>query len=374
MSTTQSREVTLLDTMGMLSRATGLPPEFRGMSDFAGQLHGQITTNPALREAALSGNLSSYILSNLPPQIAEAAADPTKRAAAATQAADNANMYSGPGTAAGLNGLNRFANMAMAMREGAGSSARYENAGLQNLTQIQMQARDLAVKSGLGWAADNREILSLGPAGIKALADVQLRQDSYERFRHGGLAPKDIVEGARWAKKNGIDYNEASRAYEGTHQQLNEADKREHGKAVQGLFNSHSAPPAEQEAAKKEFNEKMDGIKKRNPSAAPQIEHEQKVLKTQQRQERAATIKAKAATSENDDLLASLNAPTASASAAPASTTQTAPAQVAQASAAKPEPAGKPATPATAAPATGNADTAKTQQTKVAAPKPNGMG
>lgn len=180
----------------------------------------------------------------------------------------------------------------LAVRDGADSSTKYSGLGNQALTPTQLQARDIAIKSGLGWAADNRELLSLGPSAMQALADVHLHKDSYERFRNGGLTAKTVVEGARYAKKLGIDLNQASRDYEATHNQLNEADKREHNHAVDGLYRSHNAPQAEQERAKKEFNEKMDGLKKRNPNAAPQIEQEKKTLKTAQQQEQAATTTA----------------------------------------------------------------------------------
>jgi hypothetical protein len=184
---------------------------------------------------------------------------------------------------------------------GRESSARFDGMGTQGLTQTQLQARDLAMKIGLGWAANNPDLLRLGPSAIQALADVHLRQDSYDRFRRGGLSPRGIVAGARWARRTGTDYNDFSKDFESTQHSLPPADQQEHTKAVEQYFKvvgtEKKPTPADEETAKKEFNDKMEGIKKRNPHAAPQIEHEQKVLKTQQKKEHVATAKAEVKTS-----------------------------------------------------------------------------
>lgn len=180
---------------------------------------------------------------------------------------------------------------------GRDSSARFDGMGAQGYTQTQIQARDLAIKSGLTWAVNNPDLLRLGPAAIQALADVHLRQDSYERFKNGGLSAKAIVAGARYAKKNHIDYNEASKAHEEAQQSLPAADRKVHSDAVTKFNESAGQPnakPADEETAKKEFNESMDKLKDRNPSAKQKIEHQQRILKTVKQEEHAATAKADA--------------------------------------------------------------------------------
>ena len=189
------------------------------------------------------------------------------------------------------------------------SSRRFDGIN-QGYTETQKQALDLAHKVGLGWAANNPDLLRLGPSAIQALADVHLRQDSYERFKNGGLGVKAIVAGARYAKKHHIDYNEASKAYEDTHQSLAPADQKVHSEAITKFNESAGRPnatPADEETAKKELNKKMDELKDRNPSAKQKIEHEQKVLKTVKEQEHAVTANTekKQATRDADKAIAS---------------------------------------------------------------------
>lgn len=278
-------------------------------------------------------------------------------------------------------GGNQFG--ALADRESASSTIMP-----QGLTPIQKEAFKLANELGLGWAANNPDLLRLGPTAIRALADVNLQKESYDRFHRGGLGARDIVEGARWSKRNNVDMNEASRAYESTHQRLDETGKKEHSNAVRELFNSHRGTPAEQEQAKRNFNERMEGLKKSNPGAAPHIDNEMRTLRTQQRAEARATSELKAARSETDDLLAIATSSTSS----PTSTTteSTAPARheasaTTRTASAVPARETAPATTATTAPATTppatptptaaaeNTAQAKTRTASVAAPKPSGM-
>jgi hypothetical protein len=188
-----------------------------------------------------------------------------------------------------------------------GSGARFDGLALHGLTQNQVQARDLAAKLGLGWATNNPDLLRLGPSAIQALADVHLRQDSYERFKNGGLSAKTIVAGARYAKKHDIDYNEASKAYEDVHKSVSPSDQKVHSDAVTKFNESAGQPnakPADEETAKKEFNNSMEKLKERNPAAREKIERQQRLLKTVQQQEHAAVKKADAKEAKNDDLAA----------------------------------------------------------------------
>jgi hypothetical protein len=178
------------------------------------------------------------------------------------------------------------------------SSARYDGLGSSsdwNSPAGQAQMRELAIKSGLGWAANNPDLLRLGPSAIQALADVHLQKESYERFKKGGLSEKGIVGGARWSKRTGTDYNEFSKTHEATQQALPAADQQAHSQAVEQYFKavgSEKPPtPAEEEAAKDTFNKSMEPIKQRNPEAVQKIEREQTVLQTQLKQEKDATAK-----------------------------------------------------------------------------------
>ena len=185
--------------------------------------------------------------------------------------------------------------------------------------EVQAQAYALAGKLGLGWARENPDLLRLGPAAIQALADVHLKQDSYQRFKDGGLTAKTIVDGARYAKHDGVDMNEASKAYRDVQSGLSPDDQKLHNRALTQFYGVTGKPdgckPDEETAAKKTFNRSLDDLKIRNPAAKSRIEREQILLKTVKKEDLAATatkdakavVKA-AEAAKNDDLLASLNA------------------------------------------------------------------
>lgn len=207
----------------------------------------------------------------------------------------------------------------LAGRDGVDASgARFDGMGVQGFTQTQLQARELATKLGLGWATNNPDLLRLGPSAIQVLADVHLQKESYERFKHGGLDDKAIVGGARWAKRIGTDYNEFSKTFDATQQALPAADQKAHSQAVEQYFKavgSEKPPtPAEVEAANEKFNNAMEPIKQRNPHAAPQVEREQKELKTV-KEGRAVIASADKKEATADAMLAALNGSNPSTSA-----------------------------------------------------------
>jgi hypothetical protein len=183
----------------------------------------------------------------------------------------------------------RFGRMAARDGDGPASGARYDGMNASGLTQIQVQARDFALTHGLEWATHNPELLRLGPSAMQALADVRLREDSFKRFKDVGLNEKTIVNGARYAKRNHVDYNDASAKIEATDKELSPDGKAAHRKAIEGLFN---CKPEEQETAKKSYNETMEGLKKDNTKAGKSIEEEQKALHTQKEKEHTAEKKA----------------------------------------------------------------------------------
>ena len=183
----------------------------------------------------------------------------------------------------------RFGRLADRDSGGPGSGARFDSMNATGLTQIQVQARDFALTHGLEWATHNPDLLRLGPGAMQALADVHLREDSFKRFKDVGFSEKTIVNGARYAKRNHVDYNDASKAVEETQNKLTPPEQDVHRKATERLFN---CKPEEQESATKEYNEKMDGLKTSHPEAKDSIEREQKILHTTKEKEHAAEKKA----------------------------------------------------------------------------------
>jgi hypothetical protein len=186
--------------------------------------------------------------------------------------------------------------------DGRASGARYDGMNASGFTQIQLQARDFALSHGLEWATHNPDLLRLGPSAMQALADVQLRQDSFQRFKNAGLSNKTIVAGARYAKRNKIDYNEASKKIEETDRELSPEGRVTHRKAIEELFN---CKPGEEEPAKKKFNKSMDeGLKHESPKAHEKIRDEQKALHAQKAKEQAAEKNAEAKEAKNEDTAA----------------------------------------------------------------------
>jgi len=101
----------------------------------------------------------------------------------------------------------------LAGRDGVDSSARYDGMGAGGLNQIQLQARDLAIKSGLTWAANNPDLLRLGPAAIEILAQTKLREETFNRLtKDAGLSTKGAVGVAAMLHAQGKDANKDGQA------------------------------------------------------------------------------------------------------------------------------------------------------------------
>ncbi|MEJ0076807.1 MAG: hypothetical protein WDO17_15425 [Alphaproteobacteria bacterium] len=159
------------------------------------------------------------------------------------------------------------------------------------ISKAAIEARDIALSHGMAWAADNRELLKMGPAAMQALADVHLRQDSYQRFKDAGLSNKTIVSGARWAKRNDVDYNEFSQSFSQNQNALGPTDRRVHKLAVDGLLNSSSTS---QEAAAGSYNRVMDQLKTKRPEMKDSLQREQDLVNKQHKKEHTVVKKADA--------------------------------------------------------------------------------
>ena len=316
-------EFTLAEVTGLVSRITGLAPELAEVVRFSADMVGAINGDPMLRASGLTGAaVASYIAQHIPREIADRM-DPARRSELERRAATDSHAQDVPRDLLGrpvFGGVSSFlARTGGGSADGGGQPGSSGNR-FTEMNRTMTQARDIAIAYNMPWVANNPELLRLGPAAVQALADVHLRQDSYQRFRQAGLSPKAIVAGARWAKRNGVDYNEFSKAYDETHKELSPEDRRDHQQAIEGLFDSKLE---EQEAAKKRYNDAMERLKGKRPELREKIEREQKILRAQQKEEKAADAKAsaeRAATTQkkaqNDDLLASLAADAPAASPA----------------------------------------------------------
>ncbi len=121
-----------------------------------------------------------------------------------------ASGHGAGGSAAAIaTGLRGFMRGADAGERAGSSGARYSEIGggygNAEITRVMQQAHYEAVRLGIPWAANQPELLRLGPSAVKAIADVQLKQQSYQRLtKEAHFAAKDVVTLATYAKAKGI--------------------------------------------------------------------------------------------------------------------------------------------------------------------------
>lgn len=103
--------------------------------------------------------------------------------------------------------------------DGSGASSFARLAEIGGVTSTEMartieQARYEAIRLGIPWAANNPDLLRLGAGAIKAIAEVNLKEQSYKRLTNDAhFGAKDVVTFADYAKSKGIkDANQAAGA------------------------------------------------------------------------------------------------------------------------------------------------------------------
>lgn len=89
------------------------------------------------------------------------------------------------------------------------SSIRFAGLGNERVTpavaRVMQQASYEAVRSGIPWAAAKPDLLMQGPAGVKAIADVQIKEPTYQRLTtQAHFIAKEVVTLATFAKVKGI--------------------------------------------------------------------------------------------------------------------------------------------------------------------------
>jgi hypothetical protein len=198
------------------------------------------------------------------------------------------------------------------------SSARYDGMALGakgdwSSPAGQAYMRDYAMQQGLPWAANNPELLRLGPAAIKVLADVHLSQQTYDGLtKEAAFRAKDVVTVAKFAKETNTDPNDLGNTLKQNNRAL---ATDENGKVDQKVLESlrdaqteyMAAPnkPGAKEKLLKTFKSYMD-----KPAKKPPAEEILRVLQVQtgkeldqkQKTENAATTMQNAATTTQNDL------------------------------------------------------------------------
>jgi hypothetical protein len=134
--------------------------------------------------------------------------------------------------------------------EAPASSARYGPAfwgSPKGQEQMAAYARD----RGVGWLANNPEVLRLGPAAIETFAKAQLTGEEgkkrYDGLRSVGFSARDAFNAAKWAADNGKDGKEVFKSTEDSVRMFGGNDPAEQ-KRWRDLFNNFYAKPEDAEA------------------------------------------------------------------------------------------------------------------------------
>jgi hypothetical protein len=265
-----------------ISRQLNLPPDLQAVVDLTGRLHNSVNQQLAFRSDGLDGStFRNLVFSNLTPEI-QKLLDPAQRDSARREQARNANAFSAEAASLGkgqwLNG--QWIAGATRGDGGSGNSARFDSisgvagkAGDYSSPAGQAYMRNFAAQVGVPWAANNPELLRLGPAALQTLADVHLRQDIYNRLtKEAGFKAKDVVGIARLAKEKGVDANKLGGDIADSVRNLSGGDKhlqRELVGAVGGYAAQFNDPRATEETKQKAFDkvkEVVDRAVRKDPT------------------------------------------------------------------------------------------------------------
>jgi hypothetical protein len=113
---------------------------------------------------------------------------------------DDARSGSGRSSLGGLGGLGMGFDA---------NSIRFAGLGNERVTpavaRVMQMASHEAVRTGIPWAVSKPDLLKQGPAGVKAVADVQIKEPTYQRLTtQAHFAAKEVVTLATFAKVKGI--------------------------------------------------------------------------------------------------------------------------------------------------------------------------
>lgn len=239
--------------------------------------------------------------------------------AGTTVTADKADPRSHPdGSGApardGSANLLRFGDATLRAASGARFSEIGGNLNSELARTIEIARHD-AVRLGIPWAANNLELLRLGPAAIKAIAETNLRETGYKALRNGAYyeAP-DVVAFAKHSKLRGFDAEKAAKSTEALVQSLPPDERKGVADILKGYDHAaaaHYANPADAaarerfETAGRAHKQKMEDIAKRSQDDYARVQRleddkrlEQRFRATTIGNEHSATIKERRAESK----------------------------------------------------------------------------
>lgn len=283
----------LITNIGTLAMASGITASGVSLSDAVKRIIGSLT--PAERSSIASGGA--------PPPRVQALLDSEIKAAQQQQQAQRAaSSQDGTGSLeqheqqlARRAEMLRAAGIMNADRAGTLGSGR-ESIGERILMD---SARAEAARLGMPWAADNADLLRLGPSAIKALADIQIHQQSYDRLtKEAGVSASDAVTFARRLKKKGItDGNAAFNAVAAaTNLGQTPAEKNEIFQAISDATPADASPDAKRryEEVRRRYEGRPGG-----KEAFDRVEQETRIVREA---EQTATVRTQIAATGLDSL------------------------------------------------------------------------
>jgi hypothetical protein len=227
------------------------------------------------REDLRAGRLDSSVLGDIINSVEQAKGNSAINWHAATPQQIKAYL-----TAHGLSalGAHRLLGSGPQAGEGASRDAKggegQSGARFGEISKTAMEARDIALSHGMGWAANNRELLKMGPAATQALADVHFAKESYERLRSDvSFTAKDTVALARYAKEKKVDANELSTALADVGRGLSREEKAN----LRAGIVPHLSKPADP-SARKAADDALAAVGRGHPEKKPAIERARRLL------------------------------------------------------------------------------------------------
>jgi hypothetical protein len=121
---------------------------------------------------------------------------------------------------------------------GLGDASRMSTQEAQTIAS----ARSLATELGMPWAANNMDLLRLGPSAIRSLHDAGVRRETFERMTSDrvGIRAETAVHFADWAKRHNLTPEQTNRLMNSTsdlHEALSAGRTPEERRRVQSDLN-----------------------------------------------------------------------------------------------------------------------------------------
>lgn len=217
------------------------------------------------------------------------------------------------------------------------SSSRFDGLGGDRLTQGDLQniaaARSLARDLGMPWAANNPDLLRLGPSAIRTLHEAGVQRQTFERMtsERVGIRAETAVGMAAWAKRQNLTPVETNRIMNSTsdlHERLSAGRTPEEQRRVQRELDESlkrfTERPNTADARQALEDDRMRHA--RNEQEREQIRQNSRVLAEAEKANVAATVARNEAVQRSQaDVAAGLDGFDAPTAAAPQSTATPAP-------------------------------------------------